>query len=274
MRQVLLVLGFSLSCCFFAKSETVRINEIFPRAQNSPEWFELYNGSAAEVNVRGWHVGKNDDSSVVALTDMIIKPGGYLVCTKDIAAFSTVFPGVQNAVQLPHWYTLDNYHDTVVLWDANALPCDSVAWDSKWFSSWTTQSISRVSDAMNGMDKRSWVIAGNPSPGKQNPEKAWHGADIFTLDIGPIPFTPNGDGKDDYLSIDLALPAGATASISIYGFDGKKYYDIADALSPHILWNGNASSGAKMPCGPFFVVEEIDNNGAKSVLRKKGVLWR
>ena len=269
--MLLLCIYFKL--CFGA-AVSVHINEIFPRAHDSPEWLELYNGSDAPINVKGWHYGKNDDSVVVSLSDQMILSRGFLVLTKDIAAFSSVYPDVQNVIQLPHWYTLDNYHDTIVLWDASAVARDTAAWDSKWFSSWTTQDLSRVTMTLSGMDKRSWVLSDNPSPGKQNPETTWHAAAVSALEIGPVPFTPNNDGKDDYLVISLLLAPGASATVSIYGFDGKKYYEIANVLTPQILWNGNTSSGLKMPCGPFFVVAEVNNNGVKSIIRKKGVLWR
>jgi hypothetical protein len=131
-----------------------------------------------------------------------------------------------------------------------------------------------VSFRASGLDRTAWVLSENPTPGDSNPEASWRAATSASLDIGPIPFTPNNDGKDDYLSIKLMLPPGATGSVAMYGFDGRKYYGIAPVVSPEVLWNGKTGSGAIVPNGPFFVIAEITNNGVKSVMRKKGVLWR
>ena len=268
-------------CCLLAFSAhgqndtAVKINEIFPRATVScPEWIELFNTGTASVNLRGWYIGRHGDSSLISAGDAMVPGNGFLIVTKDTVQFAAAYPGTRS-VQPQHWHALDNYHDTLVLWDAGGIISDSAGWDYRWFGAWTNQSLSRVSFNMSGFDRAAWALAENPTPGQPNPEVVWHSAAAPSLDIGPIPFTPNNDGKDDYLSIKLILPPGATGSIAIYGFDGRKYYDVAPVVSPEILWNGRTASGAMVPCGPFFVVAEaFCNNGGKSVIRKKGVLWR
>jgi Lamin Tail Domain len=268
-------------CCFLAISAqgqndtAVKINEIFPRATVScPEWIELVNTGNASVNLRGWCIGRLGDSSLVSAGDVLVPGNGFCIVTKDTVQFDAAFPGVRS-VQPQHWHALDNYHDTLELWDASGLMCDSAGWDYRWFGAWTYQSLSRVSFRVSGFDKTAWALAENPTPGRPNPEVVWRAASAASLDIGPIPFTPNGDGKDDYLSIKLMLPPGATGSVAVYGFEGRKYYEIAGVASPEILWNGKTANGSPVPCGPFFVIAEVsDNTGGKSVIRKKGVLWR
>jgi hypothetical protein len=268
---VFCLLAFSAN----AQNDTsVKINELFPRATAScPEWTELFNAGSAPVNVRGWYVGRPGDSSLITAGDAMIPGGGFLVMTKDTVQFYAAFPAVRHAVQPQHWHSLDNYHDTLMLWDANGVPRDSVGWDYRWFTAWENQSLSRVSFRVSGFDRTAWVLAENPTPGQPNPEVVWRSATAASLEIGPIPFTPNNDGRDDYLSIKLMLPPGATGSIAVYGFDGRKYYDVATVVSPEILWNGKTGSGATVPCGPFFVIAEVNNGGSKIVIRKKGVLW-
>lgn len=255
---------------------TVRINEIFPRATaQCPEWLEMANPGNSPVSLQGWYVGRPGDSSLISAGNPVIVAGGFLIITKDSTQFESAFPAVRGAVQPQHWHSLDNYHDTLLLWDARGVVRDSVGWDYRWFTSWTTQSLSRVSMKVAGYDKTAWVLSPNPTPGQPNPEVAWRTATAASLDISPIPFSPNNDGKDDYLSIKIMLPPGATGSIAIYGFDGKKYYEVAAVVSPEILWNGRTGNGSIVPCGPFFViVETFGNNGTTQTIRKKGVLWR
>jgi hypothetical protein len=254
---------------------TVKINELFPRATAScPEWIELFNTGNAAVNLKGWFIGHPGDSSVISAGDLMVGPGGFCVLTRDSAQFFSAIPSTHRVVQLQHWHSLDNYHDTICLWDAGGTVSDQAGWNYQWYSAWANQSLSRVSLRASGLDRAAWVLSENPTPGDSNPEVFWHAAASASLDIGPIPFTPNNDGKDDYLSIKLVLPPGATGSVAIYGFDGRKYYEIVPVVSPEVLWNGKTGSGAAVPNGPFFVIAEIDNNGAKSAIRKKGVLWR
>jgi hypothetical protein len=273
----ILLTGTTLCCAAVFSSygqndSGVRINELFLRATAScPEWLELINTGNMPVNIKGWYVGHSGDSSEISAEDAIIPAAGFLVVAKDSVQFVSAFPAQRHSIQPQHWHSLDNYHDTLMLWSASGTVCDSVGWDYRWFPGWANQSLSRVSMQISGFQRTAWVLSGNPTPGQTNPEVALRAVTSATLDIGPIPFTPNNDGRDDYLSIRLMLPLGATGSVAVYGFDGRKYYEV---VSQEILWNGKTGSGALVPCGPFFVIAEVKNNGRTQIIRKKGILWR
>ncbi len=59
------------------------------------------------------------------------------------------------------------------------------------------------------------------------------------MDIGPVPFSPNNDGRDDLLAITLKVPPGNSVTITIYGFDGRQEKQFANNLQSTLLWNGN-----------------------------------
>jgi hypothetical protein len=252
----------------------IRINEIFPRAQTDcPEWLELANCSGASVNIKNWKYGHLDDSCLITASDFFVPPNGFVVLAKDKTLFSAKFPATNPVIQPVRWRALDNYHDTLYVWDSSGVLCESAGWDSHWFPSWTDQSLARVSLTISGLLPGAWVVASKASPGQPNSEATWRG-NSAELDIGPVPFTPNNDGRDDFLSIKLTIPAAASAVVSIYGFDGRKYLDLPNPLSRQFLWNGLAAGGRPVPAGPFFVVAEISNNGNTQIIRKKGILWR
>jgi hypothetical protein len=257
-----------------APTSAIRINEIFPRAQTDcPEWLELANRSSASVNIKNWKYGHLDDSCLITASDFFVPANGFVVLAKDKALFSVKYPATLLVIQPVRWRALDNYYDTVYVWDSSGVLCESAGWDYHWVPSWTDQSLARVSLMISGLLPEAWVVASKASPGQPNSEAAPRASDA-SLDIGPIPFTPNNDGKDDYLSIKVNPPAGASVNVSIYGFDGRKYFDVPQPFSPQFLWNGIAAGGRAAPAGPFFVVAEISNNGNKQVIRKKGILWR
>ncbi len=260
--------------CLCQTANGLRISELFPRAQaDCPEWLELANTSNSTLNLKKWVYGNADDTCTISVSDLIIQAGGYAVLTKDKALFTSKYPAVIQVFQPVTWKTMDNYHDTLFIRDSSGIFREAAGWDYRWFESWTVQALARVSFSIDGCDQRAWTVASNPSPGQPNAESVWK-AGKAELDIGPIPFTPNNDGKDDYLSVSIVLPPASSAVVSIYGFEGRKYLDLPQPPVRTYLWNGSLSSGAAAPVGPFYVVAEITCNGAKQVLRKKGVLWR
>ncbi len=273
--QAASVLGCFLVVAAYCQNDSaLRINEIFPRAQaDCPEWLEFANPSGSPVTLKNWSYGNQDDTCLIAASDFIIPANGFAVLTKDKALFLAKYPSTALVIQPVRWRTLDNYHDTLFVWDSSGALRESVGWDYHWFDSWTDQSLARVSFWISGLLKEAWVVASMPSPGQPNSEAVWRASGV-SLDIGPIPFTPNNDGRDDYLSIKMTLPAGASATVSIYGFDGRKYFEVPQPMSSQFLWNGTASDGRAANVGPFFVVADVTCDGARQVIRKKGILWR
>jgi hypothetical protein len=253
----------------------LKINELFPRAQTDvPEWFEIINSSSMPINMNNWRYGNSESSFPITQEDLVVGPGQFLVVTKDKTLFPRRYPAIGCVCQPDAWHALDNYKDTLCLWNNRGALCETVAYDYAWFDIWTGQSLERVSVAREGTSKTSWVVAPKASPGQPNASGLLRATETPSLEIGPIPFTPNGDGKDDFLSIRCVLPAAYSAIMAIYGFNGRKYCDVPLGLQPQYLWDGKTSSAISAPIGPFFVVATIKNGAQTMVLRKKGILWR
>jgi hypothetical protein len=254
----------------------IRVSEIFPRAApGTPEWLELANTAALPVNLVGWRFGNSEDSGVVSSGDFVVEPGAYCVVTSDYAAFHEKYRTVRAVVQASHWRTLDNYHDTLCLWDNRGGCQECIYYDSRWFSAWTAGSLARVSLGRAASRADNWAIADPPSPGLPNTAASWRAVSAASVDIGPTPFTPNGDGNSDYLSIRVALPAGSSLTLSVYGMDGRKLKTFASPELRQYLWDGRGDDGSPAPVGPIFVVAETtDPSGVKRTIRKKGILWR
>jgi hypothetical protein len=260
----------------WAPLSAIRITEVFPRATtDEPEWFEVANVSSMPINLKGWRFGTGEDSMVLSDADVVVRPSEFRVIARDRALFLRRYPLPAGLVTAPGaWVTLDNYDDTLRLWNNRGNLQEAVCWHNEWFASWKAGSLERVSTDRSGLDKNAWAVAVNPSPGMPNGSTAWRSAAQATVDIGPAPFTPNGDGRDDYLAITLSLPAAATASIAIYGFDGRKIRDLPGPAQQTYRWDGRADDGRPALPGPFFVVVRIQDDRGVHTIRKKGVLWR
>jgi hypothetical protein len=94
-----------------------------------------------------------------------------------------------------------------------------------------------------------------------------------SIEIGPTPFSPNGDGVDDVLSIRMKAPPGVKATIRIFGFDGKPLKTFTGEQEL-ILWDGTTDSGRPAPPGAIYIIAEFTSGGGRQVVRKRGVLWR
>lgn len=256
--------------------DAVRITEVFPRATaDEPEWFEITNQSNLPVNLRGWTYGNGEDADTLAAVDLVVEPGAYHVFTKGLSAFGKQYRAVGNVSPPPQWHTLNNYHDTLMLWDGHGTEREALYYDSDWFDRWNRESVARVSLESSGITRGAWVLGDPPSPGIPNGSVRWRHTEKPRIHIDPVPFSPNGDGYQDLLAISLSLPPEWSARVSVYGFGGTQVREFAGVAKKQYLWDGRDNSGRPAPVGPFFVVGELTKaSGKRKVIRKKGVLWR
>ena len=256
---------------------SLMINELFPRATTSiPEWFELINRTTATIDIRGWYFGNAEDKRVLSERSNTILPGEYLIVTADSALFLSAHPSCRRICVPPSWHTLDNYHDTLIVSTASQIPVDTAAWNSSWFDVWDRGSLEKVSIEASGIARSSWARSERSSPGQPNVALSIYSQSAIRLEAGPIPFTPNNDNVNDLCIISVICPPTYSTAVSIWGFDGTKYCDLAMPPTQQLFWNGKRADGSNAPVGPFFVVVQLTNkeDGGKKQLRQKGVLWR
>jgi hypothetical protein len=255
----------------------VRIGEISPRATDrSPEWVELTNASSVPVNLRGWRFGTPEDYESAGEQGYTIAPGSRCVLTRDRDKFCRAWPVCSSVREPAHWVALDNHRDTVYLWSPlQKDPVDTAIYDYTWFDDWENGSLERLQVDSAARSSADWAVAAFPSPGRPNGSVRWRSATRPILEIGPVPFTPDSDRRDDLLCIRLMLPPSHHADVSIIGFDGRLVKKIRGAFPGEYFWDGLTDHGSPAPVGPFLVVAELeDPRGSVSSIRKRGILWR
>lgn len=259
----------------FLPHSPLKINEIFPfGTQSESEWYELVNVSSMPINLKNWMAGNFEDTSVITKSEYLLEPGAFLVIAKSKQLLLYSFPGVSPVLQPQVWHTLNNYGDTLCIFDADGKMRDLVCYRYSWFGN-TQRPIERVNSTIAGCDSTNWVISTEGgTPGYPNGALFWRNVSKAEIEIGPVPFTPDQDGKDDLLSIKLSLPASSSVNLCIYDFRGRKVRCFPGSASKQYYWDGKATNGKAVQCGPFFVIAELTSTRGTTILRKKGVLWR
>ncbi len=95
------------------------------------DWIELHNPGDSPVDLSGWVVKDSDDAhNFVVPVGTVIAPKGYLVISRDTAAFRRLFAQVPGVIgNLP--FGLGNDGDQVRLYSATGMLVDSVAYDDR-----------------------------------------------------------------------------------------------------------------------------------------------
>lgn len=253
----------------------LKINEIYPFANlKETEWIELFNPSKMSINLKGWSIGNFEDTVVISRNDLLLSPGALIVLARNKSILLQNFPYVAPVVQPSSWHSLNNNSDTLCLFDVNGNLKDMVCYRSSWFEN-NGAVIERINSELSGCDSVNWAQSNHGgTPGYPNNSILWRNVTVTQMEIGPIPFTPDNDGKDDLLSIKMAVPGSHKVHICIYSFDGREIYDFDGPVQKQYFWNGKDKKGNAAQCGPFFVVAEITGSKGKKILRKKGILWR
>ncbi len=254
------------------EDECIRITELYPKSRSGEsEWIEIVNISLKNsYDIRNWIVGFTDDTIEIANRPCVISPGELVILCKDSTLLSRQMPLLCRMIQPEHWHTLSNTEDTITILTASRVRVDRVNYLAKNYKGWGYESLERLNLSGN-RQSTTWRLCQKPSPGIL---KSKGSGNTAKLEIGPIPFTPNNDGKNDLLKILLPTDGCTIESLMIYTFDGVRIKEFSTLTGSEFFWDGLCGNGRAAPVGPFYVVTEIVQNGKKTVMRNKGLLWR
>jgi hypothetical protein len=254
------------------EDECIRITEIYPKSRSGEsEWIEIVNMSAKNsYDIHHWKAGFTDDTIEITNRSCVISPGELVILCKDSTLLSRQSPLLCRMIQPEHWHTLSNTEDTITLLTASQVKVDKVNYLAKNYKGWGYESLERL-DLSGNKKSTTWRLCIKPSPGILKSKGL---RNTVKLEIGPIPFTPNSDNKNDMLKILLPTDGSTLESLMIYSFDGVRIKEFSTLTGSEFFWDGLCANGRAAPIGPFYVIAEIEQSGKKSVVRNKGLLWR
>lgn len=245
----------------------VRLTEIQPRpAPGEPEWVELFNAGPDAVHLAGWALGDATSAREMGVVGSL-PPGARWIVTADPVAWAAVY-GTGAFVVRPEggWSTLNDGRagdplpaDAVRLFDAEGRLVDRASYRRDDLGE-RGQSLQRTDVVVAG--EVLWILtAGDPTPGLEHPSEGFvPGPD--PLDVGPDPFSPDGDAVDDLLQVVLEEP-GADPRATVYDLFGDEVKRLEGAVGParaHWQWDGTDLRGRPAPVGAYVVqVRRVDD---------------
>ena len=273
------------------------INEILPKPAPTGEKFvEIFNRSEKVLNLKIVSLGLYDsltnqitDLKSVTKNDLSIFPGDYFVLTKnqDDVKDRYYCPNPDAFVNLASMPSINSDHGTLVLARENdGALIDKVNYSQSMYSKIITNSdgvsLERLNPFLSSEDIGNWHSAsqscGFATPGYKNSEFLLVNEGKEEIDLSPLVFTPDDDGKDDVLLIGFSLNnAGYQANILIFNAYGDLIRTLARnrllSTKDGIIWDGKDDKNRISPIGIYIVyIELVTTEGTVRKIKKTCVL--
>ena len=138
------------------------------------DWVEFYNDSCESVDISGWiFKDENDDHIFIFPPNMVLEPEALIVLCRDTAAFSGLFPEVNNYLG-DFDFGLSNGGELIRLFDNQENIIDSLTYDDE--PPWPTEpdgngpTLELIDPSLPNEDPENWRASTAPhgSPGQQN----------------------------------------------------------------------------------------------------------
>ncbi len=145
----------------------VVFTEICPKSENSGDWLEVFNRSAAPVDLTGWQL--SDGEHTVVLPAATVEAGDYLVICEDLSRFKKAHPAALNAVA-GLGFGLKQTGETLSLFGPRGGAVNQVAYAVE--APDTSFVVALVRPGLDNTDARHWSVKPGPgTPGTMNPEE-------------------------------------------------------------------------------------------------------
>ena len=274
------------------------INEImFEPLDGQNEWFEVYNRSQDSIDLQGWSFNDKETASgvnsfFITHQSRILVPSGFIVVAAD-SSFFQMYPELYRVDSLcavfvlshSSGFSFNNDADAIVLKDITGKTIDSVAYSAHWHSPNIVdirgRSLERINPNVDSNDPRNWntctdVTGGTPA--KLNSIFAASTSNSARLSFSPNPFSPDGDGFEDFCVVHYNLPlSSSTINVRIYDIKGRLIRRLVNGepagFQGDIIWDGLDDNKQRARIGVYVVfLEATDRSNGKVVTAKAVVV--
>ena len=276
---------------------------------NQPEYVELFNRSDRLLTLHDLYVTNRPnergeaDTLRASLPPTSLPPGGYAVIfsepdsVSDPAVASTLalaFPDLRFSGSLVRLLpvrqsslALSNEGDRIVVHRRDGVVIDSLTYHPNWHHPAMLEprgiALERISPDAASHESTSWTSSANPHGGTPGgPNSVQDTSSSATADSGlqiaPSPFSPDGDGVDDYVHIQYRLAQQfALVRARIYDHQGRLVRTLTEGTASghagELIWDGRDDGGHPLRLGIYIVlVEAVDAESGSSEAHKDAVV--
>lgn len=255
------------------------INEImYDPLLNQSEWIELYNASGQTVNIKNWKYKETSSSVTLSSTDLFLNPGDYFMLAHDSTLYYAfnylISPEPNQIIKFSSGISLNNTGENISITDSLNNLIDGVYYNPDWNNSNLTDtkgiSLERINPALGSNDKNNWSSSADKSGGTPGLRNSIHTQSIVsssTVSINPNPFSPDGDGHEDFTLINYKLNVPfAQMNVKVYDIKGRLVRTISNnqvtGSEGSIVFNGFDNEKQKLRIGIYILlIEAVDDLG-------------
>ncbi len=256
------------------------INEIlYEPSTGNPEFVEFYNNSNDTIQIGGMDLRIGDKDKIkLSSSYFVVPPRQFFVLASDTTIFS-VYPGLKNnsLVKISKTLSLSNSGAKLFIKDLSGKTLDSLYylpnWHNRNFIDTKNKSLERINPALNSDDKTNWsscVANEGATPGKAN--------SIFTeslepkskVSINPNPFSPDGDGFEDFTILSFDLPYKISqVNMKVFDNQGRMVRSVLSnrpsSSNNSIIFDGLDDNGKALRMGIYILLIEFFADGSNNV---------
>jgi len=252
------------------------VNEVkFLTDEEEPEWIEFFNYGKEPVYLRGWAVADSKDTISID-TAIYLAPESYLVLSG--GPLSGYFMVDEKVVyvrrDLP---VLNNEADEIVLIRPDGAWHERVQYSDIWLQDEANfkPSLERIHPSLYAGNARNWgpcIAERKATPGKINSIFAAPLVSATELKAHPNPFSPDGDGREDFTLISGRIPElSARLQVKIFDIRGRLIRTILENRFTgnrfDIVWDGLDDEGREARIGIYIIYAQVIDDLA-GVLRE------
>ena len=281
-----------------AERNSMIINEIMVdplTGQN--EWIEFFNRSPDPIDLAGWRfsdrptAGGSVNTFGITAQPYTVRSGDFVVAAADSTIFSH-FPLLRVPAPGRHVFILNrsggfsfgNDDDAIILSDQAGPTIDSVSYSPGWHHPDVTdsrgRSLERINQDIASNDPHNWSTSAAVSGGTPGERNSIYTTGLTTsasLSFNPNPFSPDGDGFEDFCLIRYHLSLTTSLiRITIFDIKGRAVRTLANAdlagPTGEVIWDGFDTEKQRVRIGPYIIfIEAVDGQGG-TIATAKGVV--
>ena len=251
------------------ETNDIVINEIkFLTDEGEPEWIELYNFGQDRIYLKGWMIADSRDTIGID-SAVYFEPGSFLVIAgAGLDGKYSIRP--EQVLVCSKMPNLNNDNDEVVLIRPDGAWQERVAYSDSWLQDEINlkPSVERISPYLYAGSPRNWgpcIAKEGATPGNANSILSRPAVSVAAMEVTPNPFSPDGDGRDDYAVISGSIPdQSARLKITVFDIRGRVIRTLLENRYSgnrfDVVWDGADDGGKTARIGIYIIfAQAIDD---------------